>query len=133
MPESISIIVLYWTLIFFQNSLDTSSRPVNYQEKVTHFFYTQFLTESGTKKVQIIENARTNKKLFSTKWELKSPIKLSGLSPTSSSLVSFNSNTGSRMGNLDIISFQYEKAAFKKISDINDMPIKTIRDVKVCF
>ena len=74
-------------------------------------------------------NYNTQRNLFVSKCESKSPIKLSCLRPTATGLIFYNSNIGSRITDVPGVTFKYEnteKVSMKNIEDI--IAPKTIID-----
>ena len=64
------------------------------------------------KTVKVTGNINTKRTLFLEKVESKTPIRLSGLSPSKSGVLLFNSNTGSRMLENVHLEFKYTRYTF---------------------
>ena len=74
------------------------------------FFDAHVKTKLNNKKVCVMLNSTTRRKMFTDKCEVKSPVKLIGLSsPPKGTIVFFNSNTGSRLEELKTIDFSNMK------------------------
>ena len=77
-------------------------------------------TPTLTNRVRVMINKTTTRNLFMEKYESKSQIKLTSLSPSKTSpMVFYNTNTGSRMSDTDQLSFPYVEESFVNIADIH--------------
>ena len=95
-----------------------SVSPSKQSSKKNYYFDADIKTESAVKKVRIMVNTTTKRNLFEERCESKTPVKLMGLSVTPQ-VSFFNTNTGSRIMDVDTIPFKYEAQHPTKVSDIN--------------
>ena len=87
-----------------------SVSPAKLSGKNNFFFDTQIRTNDSSKKVRVMVSNGSKRNLFQEKCELKSPVKLTGLScPPKSNTVFFNTNTGSRLCDAEHINFKHEE------------------------
>ena len=77
--------------------------PASRSRKNNTFFDAQLKTQNDMKRIRVMCNVNISRTSFMAKCEAKSPVKLTGLSPVSNALTFFNSNTGSRLLDVESI------------------------------
>ena len=94
--------------------------PTKISTKNNPFFdATVQVEDTSSKQVRVMVNNATKRNIFLEKLEAKSPVKLSNLSsPTNGRTIFYNSNTGSRLANCEVIDFKYKEQLTSNVEDI---------------
>ena len=89
--------------------------PQTESKSKNKFFDAQVKSEVKVTKVRIMCNFSTKRSLFVGKFESKTPVRLSGLSPpVTNGMVFYNSNSGSRITEMQDIAFKFDELEIAK-------------------
>ena len=93
------------------------------------------VAENECKQIRVMANSNTKRSLFLEKQESRGPVAISGLSPSKSGLIFFNSNSGTRLVDSSALGFKYTELSTMTISSLTTASINQTYDFKaqICW